>query len=185
MSTRAEALLQTLIALDPLADLPRTGWLLRGVRPCESIAEHSYGVALVTLLLVEALRAEGQAVDGEKALRLALLHDAPEAATGDLPLPRKSPALKAALAEQEAAFVAETLPAALAADWAEGEARQSLEARLVKVADRIHLLTKALIYARQGRGQLDEFWAREDSFGDEGLAVAREVFAALRAARAR
>lgn len=31
--------------------LPRTGWLQRGVRDVESIAEHSYGVAVLCLLI--------------------------------------------------------------------------------------------------------------------------------------
>ena len=41
---------------DRLAALPRTGWLLRGVSPAESIAEHTLGVALVASMLVDDLR---------------------------------------------------------------------------------------------------------------------------------
>src|SRR3954471_15529873 len=104
MTLRGDAILETMLQLDPLADLPRTGWLLRGVRPCESIADHSFGVALVTMLLVDAVRAEGHAVDGEKALRMALVHDAPEARTGDVPMPVKTAALDAALTAMEASL---------------------------------------------------------------------------------
>ena len=47
-----ERILDTLDALDSLGDLPRTGWLLRGIQPCESIAGHSHAVALLVAPLV-------------------------------------------------------------------------------------------------------------------------------------
>ena len=71
MTTAEDRIIDTVLALDPLADLPRTGWLLRGVRPCESIADHSFGVALVSMLLTDALREAGQQVDGERVLRMS------------------------------------------------------------------------------------------------------------------
>jgi putative hydrolase of HD superfamily len=181
VTARAEAIVDSVLALDSLAELPRTGWLLRGVRPCESIADHSFGVALVTMYLVDALRAGGDAVDGERALRMALVHDAPEARMGDVPMPVKTPALDAALADAEAALAAALLPAAQHELWLELEQARSLEARLVRAADKIHMLVKALAYARQGRGELAEFWAQPRTFDDRGVALVREVFDVLRA----
>jgi putative hydrolase of HD superfamily len=183
MSARADLILDTLVGLDPMADLPRTGWLLRGVRPCESIADHSYGVALVTMLLTDALRAEGQAIDGERALRMALVHDAPEARTGDVPMPSKTARVDAALAELEASLVEALLPAPQRADWRAMEAGEGIEARVVKAADKIQMMIKALIYERQQRGDLSEFWVNPKNFDDRGLPLAREVFDAI-AARA-
>ncbi len=184
MTDRARRIVDTLIGLDPLGDLPRTGWLLRGVRPCESIADHSYGVAVTTMLLVDALRDEGLTVDGERALRMALVHDAPEAKTGDVPMPQKTPAVDAALEELERAIVARLLPDGPRDAWEEAEAGVSLEARIVKAADKIQMMTKALVYGRQGRGDLHEFWLNEKNFRGRGLAIAEEVFALLRARRA-
>lgn len=186
MSARADRIVDTVLGLDTLADLPRTGWLLRGVRPCESIADHSYGVALVVMLLVDALREEGVAVDGERALRMALVHDAPEARTGDVPMPSKTASLDAALHELEVTLVERLLPPAQREDWRVMEAGESLEARLVKAADKIQMMIKALSYGRQHRGHLEEFWAHPKNFDDRGLAVAREVFEAIcaRAGRA-
>lgn len=181
MSERAERIVDTLVGLDPMADLPRTGWLLRGVRPCESIADHSYFVAVTVMLLVDALRDEGLTVDGEKALRMALVHDAPEAKTGDVPMPQKTPRVDAALEELEAQLASRLLPEPQAQAWREGEDGQSLEARIVKAADKIQMMTKALVYERQQRGDLHEFWANEKNFPDRGLAVAREVHEVLRA----
>ena len=180
MTARAERIVDSLVGLDPLADLPRTGWLLRGVRPCESIADHSYFVAVTVMLLVDALREEGVSVDGEKALRMALLHDAAEARTGDVPMPQKTPRMDAALDELEEAIVARLLPAAQHAHWRETQGGETLEARLVKVADKVQMMTKALVYEQQGRGDLHEFWANEKNFPDRGLALAREIHAVLR-----
>ena len=179
MSTRADRIIDTVIGLDTLADLPRTGWLLRGVRPCESIADHSYGVALVVMLLVDALRAEGQQVDGERALRMALVHDAPEARTGDVPMPSKTAGLDAALRELEGSLVDALLPAPQRDDWRAMAAGDSLEARIVKAADKIQMMIKALCYERQQRGDLAEFWAHPKNFDDRGLPLAREVFDAI------
>jgi putative hydrolase of HD superfamily len=184
VTERARTLLGTLLGLDPLASLDRTGWALRGVKPCESIADHSFGVALTVLLLVDALRAEGAEVNGEKALRMALVHDAPEAALGDIPMPVKTEALDAALSEVEATLARRLLPERLAEAWSEMEAGESLEARIVKAADKIHLMVKALVYERQRRGDLSDFWDNENNFRDRGLPVAREVFDLLRAERA-
>ena len=180
MTERARRIVDTLIGLDPMADLPRTGWLLRGVRPCESIADHSYGVALTTLLMVDALREEGIDVDGEKALRMALLHDIPEAKTGDIPMPQKTAAVADALDALEASIAAQLLPAAALASWRNAEQKNSLESRIVKAADKIQMMTKALVYGRQQRGDLSEFWHNERNFRAWDLKLAEEVFAILR-----
>ena len=76
------ALLDEMIRLKAV---PRTGWLLRGVRDVESVADHSFGVAFIAMLLADRAQAAGLEVSVEKVLRMALLHDLTEARTGDLP----------------------------------------------------------------------------------------------------
>jgi len=178
-----DSLIDTLLALDPLGELPRTGWILHGVSSPESIAAHSFGVAVVAMLLVDHLRDEGTEVDGERVLRMALVHDAPEARTGDVPMPYKTPALREALREVEGQIVEDILPPRQRTLWAEAEAATTLEARIVKAADKIQMMIKMLAYERQGRGRLDEFWQNAGNFRDHGLPVAGAVHRAL-AARA-
>jgi putative hydrolase of HD superfamily len=143
---------------DRLAALPRTGWLLRGVVDPESIAEHSYGVAVVASLIVDDLRAKGETVDGERVLRMALVHDLAEVFTGDIPMPAKSEALREALGQAEEATLATVLTPAQLELWREAEGAQTLEARIVKAADKLQMLVKALTYEQQKRGNLAEFF---------------------------
>ena len=167
-------------ALAPLSDLPRTGWVLRGVAQPESIAAHSHGVVLAAMALVDDLRARGVQVDGERVLRLAALHDASEAATGDVPMPVKTPALRAELERAEAALATRLLPARYAALHDEVAAGSSLEARVVKAADKLQMMARLAQYERQGRGDLAEFWDNPANERDQGIELAREVFLELR-----
>lgn len=178
MVTPAE-LIATTQLLDRLATLPRTGWLLRGVTNVESIAEHTLGVAVVATQLVDDLRARGEVVDGERVLRMAILHDAAEAFTGDVPMPAKTEALAKALDEAEAELLARALPPAAVALWREAEDGKTLEARIVKAADKLQMLVKALTYERQRRGRLDDFWAARANRRHMDLALARDTFTLL------
>ncbi|MCA1566410.1 MAG: HD family hydrolase [Acidobacteria bacterium] len=188
-------MLTTLLELQRLKRLDRTGWVLRGLAPgAESVAAHSYGVAFTSMLLADEVRARGVEVDVERVLRVALLHDLAEARTGDMP---RTMALyygaEARRAAERAAFddMVRDLGARRGADYGalheDYEARESLEARLVKAADIVDLLAQALVFERAGARELGEFWegALERDFGLEGAAkeVVAEMFGALVAAR--
>jgi len=175
----APTTLDLVLFFDRLASLPRTGWLLRGVTDVESIAEHSFGVVLLTSLLVDRLRAEGVAIDGEKALRMAIVHDASEAFTGDVPMPAKSDELSAALERVEDQLLSTVLSEGQLALWREAERGESLEARVVKAADKAQMLAKALRYEEQGRGRLDDFWANPKNRRHMELDAAKELFAEI------
>ncbi len=65
----------------------------------EDVAQHSYFTALYAMILADLERGNGVRIDSERLLRMALLHDAEEARTGDIHHPFK---------HQDSAF-AETL----------------------------------------------------------------------------
>ena len=190
-------MISVLLELQRLKRLDRAGWVLRGQSPgAESVAAHSYGVALASMLLADEVRARGVEVDAERVLRLALLHDLAEVRTGDLPrTAARYYGAEARARAERAAFgdIVSELGARRSAEYdalhEEYEDRASLEARLVKAADIIDLLAQALTFERAGVRGLDEFWegATGRDFQLEGVAreVVGETIRALVAARGR
>ena len=191
-------MLSTLIELQRLKGLGRTGWMLRGIAAgAESVADHSYGVAVAAMLLGDEVIARGVHVNMERVLRTALLHDWAETRVGDLPRTAtayfgaetrkgaESAAFKEIVGELETSAVAEKY-SALHEDY---EERESLEARLVKAADVIDLLVQTLSFERAGVRGLDEFWdgVAERDFRLDGIAgeVVDEVLRQLIAERQR
>ena len=59
--------------------LPRTGWVREGVKNPESIAEHSFRVGVLAMVLADKL-----GVNKEKLMKMALLVNLGELATGDM-----------------------------------------------------------------------------------------------------
>ncbi len=153
--------LEFLLLANRLKTTPRTGWAVRGVPDCESVADHSFGVALTALTLSELVPLD---LDREKILTMAVLHDLAESVTGDLSLGGSRLLPKGAKAEAETLAMDELLGGLGFADrwldiWREFEDLGSDEARIVRDADRVDLLTQALVYERNtGTVNLEEFW---------------------------
>lgn len=150
------AALLPLLALDRL---PRTGWLLAGVASPESVAAHSLGTALVVLALGPSIE---PALDVERAVTLAVLHDTPEARLTDLPRSAVECLPRGAKAEGERR-AAEALLAPLSAlalqRFEEFQAQATREARFVRLCDQLHLGLRWLAYRREGARNLAEFRA--------------------------
>jgi putative hydrolase of HD superfamily len=174
-------MISTLIELQRLKGLERTGWMLRGLPAgAESVADHSYGVVVASMLLADEMIARGVKINVERVLRMAVLHDWAEARVGDMPrtATRYFGADARRLAERAAfddmvsplkAGGVATMYAKLHEDY---EERASLEARLVKAADVIDLLVQTLAFERAGARGLDEFWdgVAERYLGLDGIA---------------
>ena len=185
-------MLSTLIELQRLKRLDRTGWTLRGLpNGTESVAAHSFGVCAAAMLLADELLARGVSVDVEKVLRMALLHDWAEVRVGDMP--RIATTYFGAEARKQAetrafADVVSELKRDLYAElYQDYEQRQTLESRLVKAADILDLLVQLLALERAGARGLDEFWevALNPNFqlGDVADGLVREVFQSVLKAR--
>lgn len=155
----AQALLALYSQVITLKSLPRTGWLQRGVVPAESVAEHTFGVALLALLVGDMFAG----IDRGKLVAIALVHDLAEVYLSDLPssaqrflgAPVKRAAERSAVEEL---FERVSGGAQLFQLWDEYINGSSAEARLVKGLDRIELLAQALAYERAGNRNLAEFW---------------------------
>jgi putative hydrolase of HD superfamily len=142
--------LEALLPLLSLDRLPRTGWLVAGVANPETVAAHSLGTALVVLALGPRV---APALDVDRAVSLAVLHDAPEAMLTDLPRSAIEclPSGAKAAGERKAA---ERLLAPLSAlawqRFEEFRIQESREARFVRLCDQLHLGLRWLGYRREG-----------------------------------
>lgn len=182
MNDASATILRFISRLQRLEALPRTGWVVSGVPRPESVAAHCYEVALIALWIGESIP---DRVDVERLLRIALLHDIGEALTSDIPRPVKDLLGRESFARAEAAAASVVLgdaPARWETAVEEYQAAESLEARIVKGADRIQMLARALAYEAQGVGDLRRFW--EHDHPDYGIEFVRHVLAHLQAMHA-
>jgi len=155
-----------------LKHVDRAGWHRIGLAHPESVAAHSWGVALLVLLTLPS------GLDKERALTYAILHDLAEARTGDItPHDGVAPADKR---RAEDAAMAELLSEhpALLAQWCAYEAQEDAEARFVRQLDRVDMAAQASVYAQRGVA-VDEFF---DSAAD--IVTAPALVALLGALRA-
>jgi putative hydrolase of HD superfamily len=152
-----------------LKRLPRTGWLLNGVTPCESVADHSLAVALLAIALAETINedwaAEGlvRPLDVGQIVTIAVVHDLAEGLLTDLPKRSTELLGKAAKHAAEARAMAAILGAVANGDkysrlWEDYNSAASPEARLVRDADKLEMVHQALVYERAGHRTLQEFW---------------------------
>lgn len=174
------SLLDLLLELQLLDRVPRIGYRLRGITDGESVAEHTFQLAL----LVRLLAAEELELDRARAVELALLHDLGELRLGDLPATAAGYLPDGAKHEAERRAVEHLLapadPDARAA-YLEYDSRASREARFVAACDKLQLMLKVSVYQAQGRGGLAEFWANPGNFPDREFASVARLFDALRA----
>lgn len=167
---KVSSLIKTLMELERLKRLDRTGWILRGLpNGTESVAAHSFGVGIAAMLLADEFVRRGIALDVQRVLRMALLHDWAEARVGDMPKTAteyfgaeiRKKAETAAFADVVGDL--DSLGTSYKDLYDDYEQRTSLEARLVKVADVVDLLVEALALERAGYTGLNEFWEVADS----------------------
>ena len=153
-------------AAGKLKRVRRKGWVDRGVDDAESVADHSYRLAVLAWAVARV-----RGLDAERAVLIALLHDLAEAEVGDEtpfdaalaeggfdrarfdePAPRDDTRRAEKHARERAAVagIAGALGAALGGELqalVEAYARQrSPEARLVKELDRVETLLQAEEY---------------------------------------
>jgi putative hydrolase of HD superfamily len=136
--------------LQTLKETPRSGWIRSGVNNPESIADHSFGVALLALFFSAEFSFEG---DRSKLLSLALIHDLGEALIGDRIVFDSAEKTSQKQRDELAAFevmeahLNQKLP--LSAMFRELEAGQTPESRLIRQLDKLEMLITALFYQNE------------------------------------
>ena len=145
-----------------LKELKRTGWVQRNIENTESVADHSFMLAILAYVYSKKL-----GLDSEKAVKMALIHDICEVYSGDIAdrvrdedqiVPDSQ---KRELERQGLRKLVSLLPEDMAKEiyelWEEFEYRQSEEAKLVKDLDKLEMCMQALEYSRSYEN-LEEFF---------------------------
>jgi putative hydrolase of HD superfamily len=135
-----------LLEMLELKQLPRTGWVRSEVDNPESVAAHSWGMAIL------ALRLAPENLDMIKVLSMCLVHDLPEVRIGDL-TPYDDVSNKAELEHKAMSM--------MAPNWLvlfeEYQAGVTHEAKFVKQIDKLDMGLQAILYQNQQGLDLSEF----------------------------
>jgi len=159
-------------AINHLKNVYRKGWLLSGIagESCESVAEHSFGVAILAMVLAPSW---SKALDTRKVVEMALIHDIGEIYTGDIvPGDNIDPDSKFTI-EREAihkVFKKLKIGEKYIQLWEEYHFTSSPEAQFVKQLDKLEMALQARIYEILQPVELPEFFSSVDGqIEDPGL----------------
>ncbi|MCX6814897.1 MAG: HD domain-containing protein [Candidatus Aenigmarchaeota archaeon] len=141
----------------------RAGWVERGVRGPETSSDHSFMVVLMVLVL-----GKNRKLNMEKALKLAIVHDLPEAIVGDIiskgnwkegghMWDREKVRLEREAMKKLSSLLGD---AGILDLWEEFESLKSQEARFVKDLDRLATILQAIEYQKTGNHKkpMEPFW---------------------------
>ncbi|PVX27294.1 MAG: phosphohydrolase [Candidatus Bathyarchaeum sp.] len=135
----------------------RTGWVDVGVYQPESVADHTFRTAVFCMLYADIAD-----LDPLKLLRMALIHDLPEAIIGDL-MPNQKTAETRKNEENAINKMLSLLPDAqrekYLAVWNEYQQGKTKEAKAVRQIEKIEMALQATEYERFGsdRKSLERF----------------------------
>jgi putative hydrolase of HD superfamily len=143
-----------------LKQLYRQGWLHKNIpeERCESVAEHSFGVAVLGMLLAEAYYPD---LDLLKILRMSLIHDFGEVYAGDF-IPGDGISLEHKHQLEKESIIQIFSQIKNREDylylWEEFEGGVSPEAQFVRQIDKLEMALQASAYEHQGFGDLLDFY---------------------------
>lgn len=138
-----------------LKHLKRTGWIMRDVPSPETVASHSWRMAVMAMQKEDALKKLG--VDVNHVIQMCLLHDISEAVVGDI-VPEHHQTTNKKISKQEKHLL-ETKAVEDMSDkygfkkirtlFKEYEEQKTLEATVVKNLDKLDMLLQAYEYLQK------------------------------------
>ena len=127
---------------------PRAGWFEVGVYQPESVADHTFRTAFLCMLYADI-----EALDPLKLLRMALIHDLPEAVIGDLMPSQKTAETKEkeeTTINQILALLPERQSENYIEVWNEYQEGKTREAKAVRQLEKIEMALQAKEYEKFG-----------------------------------
>lgn len=145
--------------------LYRTGWVREKIKDPESVAEHSFRVSVLSMVLADQL-----GLDKEKLIKMALVHDLGEVITGDLVFSRgefidiKKKNEKEEKEEEGIKKIFKTVgqEKEYVKIFSEMRERTSEEAKIFWEIDKLEMAMQALEYEKEQNKKLDEFFVNAD-----------------------
>lgn len=149
-------ILDFLFNFGKLKNVPRTGWLLRGIgrSDAESVADHSNRVVLICLIIADLIP---ELIDRERIFKMAVLHDLSETLLFDID---KQVAnlfgyeLKKEAEQSVEQYVLKNLPSELRKQYidllSEFHEGKTIESRIVKFSDKLETILQAIEYEKKG-----------------------------------
>ena len=133
-----------------LKKIRRQGWIDKiSINHPESVADHSYSMALICMVL-----SDSEKYNSEKVLKMVLLHDLAESKIGDFTPEKLKKTEKNILENNAFKEIIETLPSSIKLQylkiWQEYKENNSLESKLVHQVDRLEMALQAKIYQNDG-----------------------------------
>ena len=131
-----------------LKKLQRSGWKIKvGLENSESVAEHSYMMSVMSMVLSDMI-----SLDSEKVLKMTILHDWAESKIGDFMPEQIGYDKKSELENYAMSEILESLPQKIQDDyqniWDEFLSRETPESKLVYELDKLEMALQAKIYEK-------------------------------------
>jgi len=127
---------------------PRAGWVDVGIHQPESVADHTFRTSILCMIY-----ADTEGLDQLKVLRMALIHDLPEAIIGDLTPLKKN---KESKEREETAIsqILDLLPEKQREEymmvWNEYQEGKTREAKAVRQLEKLEMALQAKEYEKAG-----------------------------------
>ena len=151
-----------------LKTIKRQGWVLKGVKDAESVADHVFGVAFLLMLL-----AKHRSINFERAIKMVLIHDIGESLVGDTVYESGNKviaSLEKKHADERKAMLTIFTGYADKEEylnlWEEWLQRKTPETQLVKWVEKLEMAMQALKYENEGyeHSLFDEFWENAEKY---------------------
>jgi putative hydrolases of HD superfamily len=169
-------------SISRLKRLKRSGWVLNNIDNPETVAEHSFALALLGMIMASKLN-----LDIEKVVKMSLIHDLGESVIGDIIVSDgvkilNDPVQKVKNERKALASILKPIDVENYIDlFDEYEDQITKEAKLVKQLDRLEMALQALEYEHNSELDLESFFINtRAALIDEDLKILLEEIELLR-----
>lgn len=160
-------LIKLLSNLGVLKEVKRTGWVLKGVEEAESVADHTWRMSLLVMLLAD------EKLNKEKLLEMNAVHDLGEIGIGDIKWETGRKTISSQKIKHEDEMKAMKV---MFGNYSKGgkyiallqefNEQKTPEAKFLKQIDKLEMALQALEYEQKGYPAhlFDEFWENAEKY---------------------